>query len=280
MEVMLALAIVASVVAAVYASFRAVTVAWRSTDREGELSELGRGVLRLVGDELGEGLVRGAGGVGEFRFLGVDGGERKDASDRLSFVFLAEPWTLQGYRPLMRVYYYVDESLDGDRRLVRMERPAWVEGEAGAEGGADSLLLDVEAFGKPESRFVPTDTEDAWVEVLADDVVGARFSYFDGGEWKTAWDSDSSLPEAVAVSVGLRDGAKGAVREEEYFTVVRLWGRGDLHVREGGGAGLPGGGAGSAVEGGEEPESPEVPSDVELPPPPPGERDRGAVRGR
>lgn len=285
LEVMLAVAIVASVLAAVYASFRAVTVAWSATDRSCELSELGWGVLRLMGNELESALARGPGGVGSYRFLGVDGGERKDASDRLTFVFATEPWTLgYGWRPLVRVYYYVDELPGGTKRLVRMERPAQVGGPTSEyEWPTDSLILDVDAFVDPGRRFVPEDLEEAWVEVLAEDVVGMRVSYFDGTLWQTSWDSDTALPEAVAISLGLRGGSGelGAGAGEEFFTVVRLRGRGDLHVREGGGAGLPGiaGGEEGGVQTGETGPA-ELPPGIELPPPPPGERERGGVRGR
>jgi hypothetical protein len=46
--------------------------------------------------------------------------------------------------------------------------------------------------------------EDAWeTQVLAEEVVGLNFRFFDGSEWTDGWDSEASESYPVAVEVNL-----------------------------------------------------------------------------
>jgi type II secretion system protein J len=197
LELVIAVAIFAIVVAAAFSLFDAGRSVSSRAEFRSELFQTARAALQAVEDDLRGAVLPST--AFDLGFIGTSGGSDKEPMDTLEFVS-ANRHTATQYDvnkttdvvwgiDLSKVYYSIEQDAKKTPHGFVRERP-----------------LELTPPNGPAHR-----TDD--IKELAQDVVFVHFRYFDGTDWQTSWDSTQTgtLPKAVETTVYVR----GEWRDEE-----------------------------------------------------------------
>ncbi len=118
-------------------------------------------------------------------------------------------------------YFLADPNADGVEGVVGRRA---VQGKAGTAEASEiqgivRLLSDQFLLDLTDPRLLQDEQLVFGARILAPEVVSLQFEYFDGLNWQTKWDTveSGSLPQAIAVTIGLR-----ILASEEYREAARL----------------------------------------------------------
>jgi len=198
-EVLLALAILAAVITAVYASFSTASRNVESAEAVRDETDLARTLIARLSDDIANAYYNR-----DMRSITVFYGKKEeegtgDDKRRLDSISMT---TLTNWRKpesketdLWEVGYHFEETADGKGRvLMRREKRELSKDIPLLEGGVDFEITDK--------------------------VEGFQLRYYNGSQWSDEWDtrSHASLPKAVEISLFLADGKR-------YTTVVDVGNR-------------------------------------------------------
>jgi type II secretion system protein J len=203
LELSVATAIFAIVVAATYSLFDSARGITTRAEFRAQLFQSARAALQSVEDDL-----RGAVMLGtayDTGFIGTNVGSEKEPLDKLEFVSVnrhsasaydvTQPEVVRGI-DVCRVSYMVEADEKRKPHGLLRERP-----------------LELTPPNGPVHR-------DEDVTGLGDDVAYINFRYFDSGQWLDTWDSTQTrkLPKAVEVTVYIRGEWRGETIVEPFTT--------------------------------------------------------------
>ncbi len=209
-ELMVVTLILSLIVAVIYSSLRVGLDARRRAEVKSRVYQTGRVILEQMARE-----IRGAylplpkksdkskkSNKSHLKFVGVDGGDEREAADTLDFVS-----TSSGSKGLSEIGYFISNDLEPSGRGLQ-KRIETVPDDKPLEGGSSAEL----------SPYVS----------------GLNLRYYDGMEWQDNWDSgagaDSGMEQAgglpMAVEIELTVQATEEEKDDDkptsFFTIVSI----------------------------------------------------------
>jgi len=196
LELLVATAIFAVVIAAAYSLFDASRSLSSRAEFSAQLYQSARAALQTIESDLRGAMMPGT--AFDTGFIGSTSGSDKEPLDKLEFLTVSrytaaahdvnETDVVRG-ADLSKVYYSIETDTTKKARGLVRERP-----------------LELTSPSGPIHR-------DEDVVEIAQDVVFLNFRYYDGSDWLDQWDSTQThkLPKAVEVTVFVR----GEWRDEE-----------------------------------------------------------------
>jgi type II secretion system protein J len=203
LELLIALIIFATVIAAVYSLFDTSRKLVSRADYRSQLFQTARAALQSIEED-----VRGAvmsGSAFDIGFIGVDGGSASEPADKLQVVsasrYTAGVYDVNATPPVFGI----------DLALVQY----WIETDTTRK--AHGLVKDRPPELTPLNG--PVQRDEDLVEISRD-VVFLNFRYYDGTNWLDSWDSTQSgtLPMAVEATVYVRGEWRGEQVVEPFTT--------------------------------------------------------------
>jgi prepilin-type N-terminal cleavage/methylation domain-containing protein len=201
LELAVATAIFAIVVAATYSLFDSARGITTRAEFRAQLFQSARAALQAVEDDLRGAVLLGA--AYDTGFIGTNVGSEKEPLDKLEFISVNRhsgapydvtvPDAVRGI-DVCKVSYMVEADEKRKPHGLLRERP-----------------LELTPPGGPVHR-------DEDVTGIADDVAYVNFRYFDNGQWVESWDSTQTrkLPKAVEVTVYIRGEWRGETIVEPF----------------------------------------------------------------
>lgn len=181
LELILATAIMASIGGVLYSALSIAYKSRQAVSRQTDMVREASIVMRIIQRDLGS--ILPPSGTFAGPFVGTPAGMSGGASDELDFYTLGRDFTADD----------ADVFSEGIRHVTLRLR---------TEQAPVVLVREVE-----ENLLVPVQ-RDPVQEVLAADVSGLMFRYFDGTAWEDSWDStaqNNTLPRAVEVTLVFDD---------------------------------------------------------------------------
>lgn len=204
LEMVVATAIFTAVIAGAYALFDGSRrLAARAEFRTGML-QTARAALRAVEADLRGAVMSGS--AYDTGFLGTEGGSEKEPLDRLELVSIASP--------VVEVSADLYRDAKKGRRSDLSKVSYWIEQDETKK--AHGLVRErLGTMLPPESR----QRRDEDAEAVSADVIGLNFRYYDGTQWRDAWNSQQllKLPRVIEVTVRVQGDWKGE-KEVEFHT--------------------------------------------------------------
>ena len=199
-EVLISITILTVIMIVVYQAFTASTDGIRRAEAVDELNSMARVVFGRLMDDISGAYLSGK----DLIFIGETRRNKGLPQDSLNLTSLTNELIVRDAKEteVHETGYYLKENIDINKRGTAMEKAAValyrrdkkvIGNEPPLEGGTDYLL--------------------------ADEIAGLRFSYFDGAKWKDTWDSriTKALPKAVEVEIILFDADK---KERAFKTII------------------------------------------------------------
>jgi prepilin-type N-terminal cleavage/methylation domain-containing protein len=207
LELVVALVIFATIIAATYSLFDASRSLVSRAEYRSQLFQTARTALQALEDDLRGVMMSGS--AFDIGFIGIDGGSVKEPTDQLQ-VYSVSRYTSAAYDvnvppPVFGVdladnQYYIEPD---------KSKKAW--------GLVRDRPLELTPLNAPPNGIIQRDTD---VVEISRDVAFLNFRYFDGTQWQDSWDSTQSgtLPQAVEATVYVRGEWRGQEAVEPFMT--------------------------------------------------------------
>ena len=212
LELLVALTITVLLGTALTAVFRTSMDAWQKGEATTQRTQTARIALQRMSKDIRSAvLLTGWKDVSgkDVRFYGEN--SYNSFGDKLSFITLVHP---PDYN-VASDYYYYDEADEWDAAEISYYI------YSSATTGLDHLIRRWQVGDIPDDK-VYTGGLDYTVASLTFRVKELNFSYYDGSNWQTSWNSNITLPEKVWIGLTVQDDRPREQKEEVISAMVYL----------------------------------------------------------